>query len=323
MTGSIHRPVLVREVVAALAPRPGGVYVDGTFGGGGYSKAILEAAPCTVWGIDRDPAAIARGDELAAAYRGRLMLVVGRYGEMDVLLGERGVVRADGVTLDLGISSDQLDDPRRGFSFQREGPLDMRMEAAGASAAEVVNRIGEEPLADIIFRFGEERWARRIARAIVAARRTEPIGTTTRLAEIVRAAYPRAARAPSSRIDPATRTFQAIRIHVNDEIGELERGLAAAERLLGPGGRLAVVTFHSLEDRIVKTFMHERSGRVAQASRHRPLAAAAPPPTFAAPRSARPGPTEIAANPRARSARLRVAERAEPSVSRPVAGAPS
>jgi 16S rRNA (cytosine1402-N4)-methyltransferase len=313
MTRSIHRPVLIEEVVAALAPRAGGVYVDGTFGGGGYSKAILDAAPCTVWGIDRDPAAIARGDGLAAEYRGRLMLVVGRYGEMDVLLGERGMIRADGVTLDLGISSDQLDDPRRGFSFQREGPLDMRMEGAGTSAAEVVNRIGEEPLADIIFRFGEERWARRIARAIVEARRAEPIDTTTRLAEIVRAAYPRAARAQSSRIDPATRTFQAIRIHVNDEIGELERGLAAAERLLGPGGRLAVVTFHSLEDRAVKSFLHERSGRVAQASRHQPQAASAPPPTFAAPRSLRPTPSEIAANPRARSARLRIAERRDPS----------
>jgi 16S rRNA (cytosine1402-N4)-methyltransferase len=313
MTRSIHRPVLIEEVVAALAPRAGGVYVDGTFGGGGYSKAILDAAPCTVWGIDRDPAAIARGDGLAAEYRGRLMLVVGRYGEMDVLLGERGMIRADGVTLDLGISSDQLDDPRRGFSFQREGPLDMRMEGAGTSAAEVVNRIGEEPLADIIFRFGEERWARRIARAIVEARRAEPIDTTTRLAEIVRAAYPRAARAQSSRIDPATRTFQAIRIHVNDEIGELERGLAAAERLLGPGGRLAVVTFHSLEDRAVKSFLHERSGRVAQASRHHPQAASAPPPTFAAPRSLRPTPSEIAANPRARSARLRIAERRDPS----------
>jgi 16S rRNA (cytosine1402-N4)-methyltransferase len=313
MTRSIHRPVLIEEVVAALAPRAGGVYVDGTFGGGGYSKAILDAAPCTVWGIDRDPAAIARGDGLAAEYRGRLMLVVGRYGEMDVLLGERGMIRADGVTLDLGVSSDQLDDPRRGFSFQREGPLDMRMEGAGTSAAEVVNRIGEEPLADIIFRFGEERWARRIARAIVEARRTQPIDTTTRLAEIIRAAYPRAARAQSSRIDPATRTFQAIRIHVNDEIGELERGLAAAERLLGPGGRLAVVTFHSLEDRAVKSFLHERSGRVAQASRHQPQAASAPRPTFAAPRSLRPTPSEIAANPRARSARLRIAERRDPS----------
>jgi 16S rRNA (cytosine1402-N4)-methyltransferase len=313
MTRSVHRPVLIEEVVAALAPRAGGVYVDGTFGGGGYSKAILDAAPCTVWGIDRDPAAIARGDGLAAEYRGRLMLVVGRYGEMDVLLGERGMIRADGVTLDLGVSSDQLDDPRRGFSFQREGPLDMRMEGAGTSAAEVVNRIGEEPLADIIFRFGEERWARRIARAIVEARRAEPIDTTTRLAEIVRAAYPRAARAQSSRIDPATRTFQAIRIHVNDEIGELERGLAAAERLLGPGGRLAVVTFHSLEDRAVKSFLHDRSGRVARASRHQPQAASAPPPTFAAPRSLRPTPSEIAVNPRARSARLRFAERRDPS----------
>jgi 16S rRNA (cytosine1402-N4)-methyltransferase len=299
------------EVVAALAPRAGGVYVDGTFGGGGYSKAILDAAPCTVWGIDRDSAAIARGAALAAAYGGRLILIVGRYGEVDVLLNARGVARVDGIALDLGISSDQLDDPRRGFSFLREGPLDMRMEDSGTSAADVVNGADEEPLADIIYRYGEERWARRIAHAIVEARQSARIATTTRLAEIVRAAYPRAARRERDRIDPATRTFQAIRIFVNDEIGELERGLAAAERLLGPGGRLAVVTFHSLEDRVVKTFVQERSGRATAPSRHQPAAAARAPATFAPVTrgAARPSPTEIAANPRARSARLRVAER--------------
>jgi 16S rRNA (cytosine1402-N4)-methyltransferase len=302
---------MVEQVVAALAPRAGGIYVDGTFGGGGYSKAILDAAPCTVWGIDRDPAAIARGEALAARYRDRFVLIVGRYGEMDVLLTERGVARVDGVALDLGISSDQLDDPQRGFSFQREGPLDMRMASAGASAAEVVNGTAEEPLADIIFRFGEERWARRIARSIVEARRAAPITTTARLAEIVRAAYPRAARRERDRIDPATRTFQAIRIFVNDEIGELEHGLAAAERILGVGGRLAVVTFHSLEDRVVKSFIQERSGRTPGPSRHLPDPHARAAATFAAidRGAARPDADEVGANPRARSARLRVAER--------------
>jgi 16S rRNA (cytosine1402-N4)-methyltransferase len=311
MTPSTHTPVMAREVVASLAPRSGGIYVDGTFGGGGYSKAILDAAPCTVCGIDRDPAAIERGRDLAAAYRGRLVLIVGRYGEIDVLLAARGIARVDGVALDLGVSSDQLDDPRRGFSFQSEGPLDMRMADQGTTAADVVNGTDEEPLADIIYRYGEERWARRIARAIVEARRNAPIATTTQLADIVRAAYPRGARGERGRIDPATRTFQAIRIFVNDEIGELERGLVAAERILGAGGRLAVVTFHSLEDRVVKTFIHERSGRAAAPSRHLPSDEARREPTFTALTrgAARPTPAEVAVNPRARSARLRVAER--------------
>ncbi|MBM3560669.1 MAG: 16S rRNA (cytosine(1402)-N(4))-methyltransferase RsmH, partial [Alphaproteobacteria bacterium] len=270
---SIHRPVLVAEVVSLLAPRDGEIVVDATFGAGGYTRALLAAAGCTVWGIDRDPDAIARAAELVAANPSRLTVVEGCFGDMAELLADRGVAAVDAVALDLGVSSPQIDEAERGFSFGREGPLDMRMSRSGPTAADVVNGADEATLADILWHCGEERASRRIARAIVAARLRAPLRTTGELAEIVRGVLGRprgARRAPA--IDPATRTFQALRIHVNDELGELDRGLAAAEALLRPGGRLAVVAFHSLEDRRVKDFLRERAGGEGS-SRHLPPSA--------------------------------------------------
>lgn len=309
MTGDApHIPVLLAEVLAALAPVDGGVYVDGTFGAGGYTRALLDAAECRVWAIDRDPEAIERGRALAAAYDGRLTLVEGRFGEMDALLQAGGMDRVDGVALDIGVSSPQIDTPERGFSFRHDGPLDMRMGRDGPSAADVVNTAEADELADIIHRLGEERMARRVARAVVQARAEAPIAGTARLAEIVRSAVPKS----RDGIDPATRTFQALRMHVNDELGELTRGLAAAERLLKPGGRLAVVSFHSLEDRVVKTFLKERAEPPPAPSRHAPPATAphrAPSFRLLARKPVSPGAAEAAANPRARSARLRAAVR--------------
>ena len=314
--GRGHLPVMLNEVMAAIAPRDGAIYVDGTFGGGGYSRALLEAADCKVWGIDRDPSAMAGGATLAELYPGRLSLIEGRFGDMDTLLRARGVDAVDGIALDVGVSSMQIDTAERGFSFRDDGPLDMRMEASGTSAADLVNDTDEAPLAAIIYRYGEERRSRRIARAIVEARRNAPITRTLQLADIVRRAYGRA----DHRIHPATRTFQALRIYVNNEIEELRAGLADAETLLGPGGRLAVVTFHSLEDREVKRFLQERSGQAPRPSRHVPdLNDTAPPATFRllSPRVGRPGDAEIAENPRSRSARLRAAERTEASIASP------
>lgn len=305
-----HRPVMLREVMASLVPREGGIYVDGTFGAGGYSRALLEAADCLVWGIDRDPEAVTRGEGLGRAFPGRLTLIPGRFGEMDVLLGARGVSDVDGVALDLGASSLQLEDPARGFSFRRDGPLDMRMERAGPTAADVVNKADEGLIARILRDFGEERLARRVARAIVAARKRAPITRTLELAEIVRSVVRRGANG----IDPATRTFQALRIYVNDELDELERGLKAAERLLKGGARLAVVSFHSLEDRTVKRFLDERCGRAPRPHRHAPPGPEAPPPPTFRLRfrgALKPRDEEVAANPRARSARMRAAERVE------------
>jgi len=302
-----HVPVMVNEVVAAIAPRDGGIYVDGTFGAGGYSAAILDAAACTVFGIDRDPDAIAGGETLKRRYDGRLDLIQGRFGDMDSLLEARGVTLVDGVALDLGVSSMQIDRPERGFSFRADGPLDMRMEKHGETAADLVNHASEADLSGIIADFGEERHARRVAKAIVRARKETPIATTAALAAIVRAAVPGGREG----IDPATRTFQALRIAVNDELGEIDRGLAAAEAVLAPGGRLAVVSFHSLEDRCVKNFLRARSENAPRGSRHAPEAAQGHAPSFDVPqrRPESPGMTEIAANPRARSARLRSAIR--------------
>lgn len=303
-----HRPVLLAEVITALAPRDGAIYVDGTFGGGGYSRALLEAAECRVCGIDRDPRALAAGAALAQRYPHRLDLLQGCFGDMEQLLAARGLTQVDGVALDIGVSSPQIDEPARGFSFRHDGPLDMRMGGTGPTAADVVNNLDEAELADIIARFGEERHARRIARAIVAARNERPITRTIELAEIVR----RVVRRAADGIDPATRTFQALRIYVNDELGELSRGLAAAERLLVPGGRLAVVSFHSLEDREVKSFLRARSGAGAGSSRHLPVASGkSRAPTFflLSRRAIRPDEAETLRNPRARSARLRAAER--------------
>jgi len=304
-----HIPVLLKEVIEAIAPKAEGVYLDGTFGAGGYTTALLEAAPCVVWSIDRDPEALQRGETVAARFPGRLNLVQGRFGDMAELLSARGITGVDGVALDLGVSSMQIDDRTRGFSFLRDGPLDMRMEKSGRSAADVVNTLSEKELADIIFTYGEERHARRVARAIVEARRERPFSRTLRLADVIRAEV----RRSQDGIDPATRTFQALRIYVNDELGELERGLLGAEKLLRPGGILAVVSFHSLEDRIVKTFLKARSGSAIRPSRHTPASLGAPTATATfTPVSRRPiGPSEqeIANNPRARSARLRVAAR--------------
>jgi 16S rRNA (cytosine1402-N4)-methyltransferase len=302
-----HIPVLLDAVLKALAPRDNAVYVDSTFGGGGYSEALLKAAHCRVIGIDRDPEAVRRGQALARRWAGRLTLVEGRFGDMERLLAPFLSDPVAGIAFDLGVSGAQLAAPERGFSFRCDGPLDMRMSAAGETAAELIARLSESELAELIRAFGEERFARRIARNIVAARRRRPIRRTLELAEIVRAAVP--SSAPG--LDPATRTFQALRIAVNDELGELDRGLAAAERLLMPGGRLAVVSFHSLEDRRVKLFLRRRSEGPAGASRHRPLPPATPAPSFRLlwQRAVKPSAAEIAYNPRARSARLRAAER--------------
>ena len=304
-----HLPVLLAEVLGTLAPRDGGTYCDGTFGGGGYAGAILEAARCTLYAIDRDPDAIARGAALAARHPGRLHLVEGRFGDMLALLQGRGVTALDGVVLDLGVSSFQLDEAERGFSFRADGPLDMRMEKAGKSAADLVNTLSESELVEMLFKLGEERHARRIARALVAARREAPIATTGRLASIIRSVTPR----DPSGIDRATRSFQALRLAVNDELGEVERGLAAAAALLAPGGRLVVVAFHSLEDRIVKRFMAGATGRGTGASRHDPASLgrgqARPAFRLVTPRALRPGAAETDTNPRARSGRLRAIER--------------
>jgi 16S rRNA (cytosine1402-N4)-methyltransferase len=300
-----HVPVLLAEVLEALSPRDGAHYIDGTFGGGGYARAILEAADCRVLGIDRDPDAIARGQALVAHFGGRLTLVQGEFSRLDELAD--GLT--DGVVLDLGVSSFQFDEAERGFSFRADGPLDMRMSKQGESAADFVNATDEKALIHIISRYGEEHRARTIARAIIAAR---PISRTGELAAIVSEALGPQARRFA--VHPATRTFQALRIHVNDELGELERGLDAATRVLADGGRLAVVSFHSLEDRIVKQFLAGRSNAAARPSRHAPDArCVAQPYRLLTSRPRMPGAAEIEANPRARSARLRGAERIRPA----------
>lgn len=320
-----HVPVLLDEVIAALALPGAELAVDGTFGAGGYTRAMLAAEPgLRVVAIDRDPSAIAAGAGLVAEACGRLRLVPGRFGDLDVLLAEIGESRVDGgladrVVLDIGVSSMQLDQPERGFSFRHDGPLDMRMGADGPSAADIVNIAEESALADIIYHYGEERRARAVARTIIEARRRGRIETTAQLADLV-AGVVRAE--PGSGIHPATRTFQGLRIAVNDELGELVRALHAAERALRPGGRLAVVTFHSLEDRIVKQFFAARSGRASQGSRHLPgaLPGSTPARSFqlVTKGPVLPGEAETARNPRARSAKLRAAERTEAPAPEPL-----
>lgn len=307
--GSVrHIPVLARLAIDWLAVKPGGLYVDATFGGG-YTRAILQTAGVRVIGIDRDRAAVALGVPLVEQAAGRLQLVEDRFSNLDVILEStpNGANRVDGVVFDLGVSSMQLDEAVRGFSFRLDGPLDMRMGSRGPNAADVVARAEERELAAIIARLGEEKHARAVARAIVRARGKQNIDSTRALAEIVAAAVP----GRHAAIHPATRTFQALRIFVNDELSELALGLAAAERALKPLGRLVVVAFHSLEDRIVKTFLAERS-RGPAGSRHRPEIAA-PRPTFRVltPRPLTPDQSEVAANPRARSAKLRAGERSD------------
>ncbi|MBV8970834.1 MAG: 16S rRNA (cytosine(1402)-N(4))-methyltransferase RsmH [Sphingomonadaceae bacterium] len=287
-----HVPVLLDEVMAALALTPGDLYVDATFGGGGYARAAL-AAGARVVGIDRDPAALANAEPDAG-----LTLIEGRFSALDRLLADRGIDAVDAVAMDVGVSSMQLDQPERGFSFMADGPLDMRMSGEGMTAADFVNTASEAEIADVLFRLGEERQARRIARALVADR---PFTRTGQLAAVVRSVC---GPQPGGK-DAATRTFQALRIHVNDELGELEAGLSAAERVLRAGGRLAVVSFHSLEDRIVKTFLRDRSGAAPAGSRHRPVGTMRTPSFTAAAKAVRPSPAEIARNPRARSATLR------------------
>ena len=297
-----HLPVMLAEVLEMLQPRDGARYVDGTFGGGGYASAIMEAADCSVLGIDRDPEAIARGKALVERFGGRLTLVQGEFSRMDEFVHESNAKGIDGVVLDLGVSSFQFDQPARGFSFREDGPLDMRMSLSGESAADVVNGADERTLIQIIARYGEEKNARRIARAIIAAR---PISGTAQLAAIVSDAQGPAALRLA--IHPATRTFQALRIHVNDELGELERGLDAALNILRPEGRLVVVSFHSLEDRMVKHFLSERSTSAPRASRHAPASTPAHRPMFKllTTRPMTPSAAELTSNPRARSAKLR------------------
>ncbi len=304
----IHVPVMLPDVLRRLAPAPGDVLLDGTFGGGGYAAAMLDAAQCTVWAIDRDPAAIARGASLAARYPGRLHLMQGQFGDMVALLAAHGVGALDGVVLDLGVSSFQIDDPARGFSFRSDGPLDMRMASAGPTAADLVNQLPEAELADTLYQFGEERLSRRIAHAIVAARADAPIETTLQLASIIRKVVP----PDRSGLDPATRSFQALRIRVNDELGEIERALRDGAALLAPGGRLVVVSFHSLEDRLVKRFMLAAAGRTPSPSRHDPrslIDRGRPEFSLLTNGAERPDPVEARANPRARSARLRALAR--------------
>jgi 16S rRNA (cytosine1402-N4)-methyltransferase len=301
---------MAREVVEAFAPRDNGIYVDGTFGRGGFSCALLSAARTKVYGIDRDPDAVKAGQKMAEEFAGRLTMLHGPFGAMDVLLAGAQVRQVDGIALDLGVSSPQIDDPARGFSFQNDGPLDMRMSQSGPSAADAVNTLPERELADIIHRYGEERHSRRVAKRIIEARNKEKIERTRQLAEIVRSAVPRSADG----IDPATRTFQALRIYVNDELDELKRGLAAAENLLKPQGRLAVISFHSLEDRTVKEFLRRRSMNGTSISRHLPVANDQ---GFAASfrlitrKPCIASADEMRRNPRARSAKLRVAERTD------------
>jgi 16S rRNA (cytosine1402-N4)-methyltransferase len=309
MSEAAHVSVLRDEVVEAMAPAPGRVLVDATFGAGGYSRAFLEAG-AEVIAFDRDPSAGRFAEPLKAAFPGRFTLVFRRFSELEAGLADLGRPGCDGVAFDLGVSSMQLDQAERGFSFMRDGPLDMRMGDEGETAADLVNTAPEAELARVIWLYGEERASRRIAKAIVRRRAEEPFARTLDLAETVERALGGRKGAP---VHPATRTFQALRIAVNDELAELEEGLAAAERALAPEGRLAVVTFHSLEDRIVKAFLTERAGRLPSGSRHRPPTQAGPAPTFDLLfNGARaPGDAETAANPRARSAKLRAAIRTD------------
>lgn len=304
-TEAPHIPVLLDEVVAALRPEPGAVIIDATFGAGGYTRRLLDAG-ATVHAFDRDPDAIAAGRKWseAASEPPRLILHPRRFSEMLDAMAEAGVAQVDGVVMDIGVSSMQLDQAARGFAFSSDGPLDMRMAQEGPSAADFLNTAAESDIADVLYQFGEERQSRRVARAIVAAR---PLETTGQLAHVVRKALGHRPGAPK---DPATRTFQAVRIHVNAELDELESGLAAAEALLREGGRLAVVSFHSLEDRMVKQFLREASGAMAGGSRHLPQADKAAPSVFTEiAKAVRPSEAETLRNPRARSATLRSAVR--------------
>jgi 16S rRNA (cytosine1402-N4)-methyltransferase len=303
-----HIPVLLGQALRVLSPKSGERYIDGTFGAGGYARAILDAADCEMLGLDRDPSAIAAGRAFESEAAGRLNLVETSFSHMEDAAHGISWDSVDGVVLDLGVSSMQLDEAARGFSFLRDGPLDMRMSGKGSSAGDVVNTFEKDEIADILYELGEERRSRAIAAAIVSDRQNAPFERTGQLADLVSRVL---GRRHDDAKHPATRTFQALRLYVNDELGELERGLKAAERILKPGGRLAVVSFHSLEDRIVKRFLQSRSGKQAKSSRYLPGETSGPAPTFELPErhGIEPSEEEIAANPRARSARLRWAIR--------------
>lgn len=296
-----HVPVLIDAILERVAPVQG-AWIDGTYGAGGYARALRAAGAARVIGIDRDPEVLAAAEPVPG-----IELKLGRFSELDRIASNAGVDRVEGVVLDIGVSSMQIDTPERGFSFQKNGPLDMRMERSGPSAADLVNQLPEARLADILFQFGEERASRRIARAIVAARAEAPFETTLGLAALIERQLP---RPKPGQPHAATRAFQALRIAVNDELGELARGLVAAERVLAPGGLLAVVTFHSLEDRVVKRFLRLRSGGAPGGSRHAPEVVGRTAGFELVTRKAvEAGAEEVAANPRARSAKLRIARR--------------
>jgi 16S rRNA (cytosine1402-N4)-methyltransferase len=304
-----HAPVMLNEVLAALAPADNEIYIDGTFGAGGYTKAFLDSADCTVIAIDRDPAAIDRAKALNEKYGDRLVFIHGCFGDAEDLIRAAGFEKVDGFVLDLGVSSMQLDQAERGFSFRHDAPLDMRMDNGGRTqtAADIVNTYEEKDLADLIYKYGEERHSRRVAKKIIEARAAAPIQTTFQLADIVRAAVP---KSPKDKTDQATRSFQALRIAVNDELGELDRALDAMTRILKPNGRAIIVSFHSLEDSRVKTFFRDNSDEKPLGSRHLP-AAINDSPLFTLPgkSAVKPSEDEISSNPRSRSARLRAAVR--------------
>lgn len=303
-----HLPVLLKEVLQYMTPKDGEVYVDGTFGAGGYTKAILDAANCKVYAIDCDPNVAIHAEKIAAEYKDRFKLLPGKFSHMAELLSAEGVERVNGVVLDIGISSMQVDQAERGFSFMREGPLDMRMNGEGMDAASFINNASEAELADVLYNFGGEKKSRYIAKAVLQARVKAPISTTTEFAEIVRSAV----RGKKGNIDPATRSFQAVRIWINDELGELERALCAAKKILAPSGRLVVVSFHSLEDSIIKNFFNSGSGKQEGLSRHMPVIATEtqkPEIELITRKVVIPTDEEVENNPRARSAKLRAARK--------------
>lgn len=317
MTILPHQPVMLNEVLASLQPRDNALYIDATFGRGGYTRAILNSAVCNVMAIDRDPDAIAAGQSLVNEMNGRFSLKEGPFSALAEIAQAEGHEKVDGIVFDLGLSSPQLDEAERGFSFRHDGPLDMRMEKSGADAADFVNSADEAEIAHVIWMYGEERASRRIARAIVKARQEAPITRTKELAKLVHSVMP---RPKPGQIDPATRTFQGIRIHVNGELDEIEAAMIAAEKMLKPNGRLVVVSFHSLEDRIIKSFMLKRSGQGPRPSRHLPDIEMAPA-SFSLPsrKPVLPSEAETEQNPRARSAKLRLAVRTDAPAMREVA----
>lgn len=306
-----HLPVLMNEVVAGLAPQANDIVVDATFGRGGYSRTLLESAPCKVVGIDRDPDAVAIGREMEREYAGRFTILHGPFSQMVALLDQIQIKTVQRIVFDLGVSSPQLDEAERGFSFRKDGPLDMRMSKEGSTAADLVNQTPEAELANIIYQYGEERSSRKIAKAIIAQRKVQKFTRTLELAQLIESIIPR-----RDETHPATKTFQAIRIAVNAEFKELELALEATETLLQPNGRLAVVTFHSLEDRIVKNFLRERAGKISRGSRHKPDTGNHVQPAFSliSNKAIAPSRDEILQNPRARSAKLRLAQRLETSM---------